>query len=68
MSASSSGEATKVTFPNQLTSMAGLLFIPANMDLDAWEKHSSLVAEYVQGIFERMRCKKKDGGVRSRRD
>jgi fermentation-respiration switch protein FrsA (DUF1100 family) len=32
MSASTSGQATKVSFPNQLTSMAGLLFIPANMD------------------------------------
>ena len=32
MSASTSGPATKVSFPNQLTSMAGLLFIPANMD------------------------------------
>jgi len=32
MSARTSGEATKVSFPNQLTSMAGLLFIPANMD------------------------------------
>ena len=32
MSASTSGQATTVSFPNQLTSMAGLLFIPANMD------------------------------------
>src|SRR5579862_572045 len=32
MSASTSGQATKVSFPNQLTSMAGLLFIPANVD------------------------------------
>ena len=32
MSASTSGQATKVSFPSQLTSMAGLLFIPANMD------------------------------------
>jgi hypothetical protein len=32
MSASTSGQATKVGFLNQLTSMAGLLFIPANMD------------------------------------
>ena len=32
MSASTSGPATKVSFPNQLTSMAGLLFIPANVD------------------------------------
>ena len=32
MSASASGQATKVTFPNQFTSMAGHLFVPANMD------------------------------------
>jgi hypothetical protein len=32
MSASTSGQATKVSFPNQLTSMAGLLFIPAKKD------------------------------------
>jgi fermentation-respiration switch protein FrsA (DUF1100 family) len=32
MSASTSGQATKVSFPNQLTSMAGSLFVPPNMD------------------------------------
>jgi len=32
MSASVSIEATKVTFYNQLTSMAGGLFVPPNMD------------------------------------
>ena len=32
MSASTSGQATKVSFPNQSTTMAGLLFVPPNMD------------------------------------
>jgi fermentation-respiration switch protein FrsA (DUF1100 family) len=32
VSASASVQVTKVTFPNQLTSMAGLLFTPPNMD------------------------------------
>jgi fermentation-respiration switch protein FrsA (DUF1100 family) len=32
MSTSASIQATKVTFPNQLTSMAGILFVPPNMD------------------------------------
>ncbi len=32
MSASTSGQAMKVSFPNQFTSMAGHLFLPANMD------------------------------------
>ena len=32
MSAATSGQATKVTFPNQLTSMAGILFAPPNVD------------------------------------
>jgi fermentation-respiration switch protein FrsA (DUF1100 family) len=32
MSASTSGQATKISFSNQLTRMTGLLFVPANMD------------------------------------
>jgi len=32
MSTSASIQATKVTFPNQLTSMAGIFFVPPNMD------------------------------------
>ena len=41
MSASTSGQATKVSFLDQLTTMAGLLFIPANMDTT--KKHPALV-------------------------
>ena len=32
MTTGTSTQATKVTFPNQLTSMAGNLFLPRNMD------------------------------------
>lgn len=32
MSAGTDGQATKVTFPNQLTAMAGILFVPPEMD------------------------------------
>jgi fermentation-respiration switch protein FrsA (DUF1100 family) len=64
MSASTSGEATKVSFPNQLTSMAGLLFIPAN--LDKTKKYPALAVahpfgglkEQTAGIYARKMSEK----------
>jgi fermentation-respiration switch protein FrsA (DUF1100 family) len=51
MSTSVSIQATKVTFPNQLTSMAGSLFVPANMDRK--KKYPSLaVAHPFGGVKE----------------
>ena len=51
MSTSTSGQATKVSFPNQLTSMAGLLFIPPNMDKT--KKYAALaVAHPFGGVKE----------------
>jgi uncharacterized protein len=51
MSASTSGQATKVSFPNRLTSMAGLLFIPAN--IDKTKKYPALaVAHPFGGVKE----------------
>ena len=64
MSASTSGQATKVSFPNQLTNMAGLLFIPANMDKT--KKYPALVVahpfggvkEQTAGIYARKMAEK----------
>lgn len=51
MSESTSGQATTVTFPNQLTSMAGILFVPPKMDKT--KKYSALaVAHPFGGVKE----------------
>jgi fermentation-respiration switch protein FrsA (DUF1100 family) len=51
MSTSVSIQASKVTFPNQLTSMAGSLFVPPN--LDKTKKHPALaVAHPFGGVKE----------------
>jgi uncharacterized protein len=64
MSASVSIEAAKVTFPNQLTSMAGTLCVPPNMDNT--KKYPALavahpfggVKEQTAGIYARKMAEK----------
>src|SRR6201984_2773283 len=64
MSTSASIKATKVTFPNQLTSMAGILFVPPNMDKT--KKYPALavahpfggVKEQTAGIYARKMAEK----------
>src|ERR1700747_3579434 len=64
MSTSASIKATKVTFPNQLTSMAGILFVPPNMDKT--KKYRALaiahpfggVKEQTAGIYARKMAEK----------
>jgi uncharacterized protein len=65
MSASTSAQATKVSFPNQLMSMSGLLFVPP--DMDKTKKYPALavahpfggVKEQTAGIYARKMAEKR---------
>jgi uncharacterized protein len=64
MSASTSAQAMKVSFPNQLMSMSGLLIVPPNMDKT--KKYPALavahpfggVKEQTAGIYARKMAEK----------
>jgi hypothetical protein len=54
MSPSASTQATKVTFPNQFTSMAGNLFAPPNLDKTKNTRHWLLPIHLVESKSGRL--------------